>query len=532
MKISIFDTTLRDGSQGESISFSLEDKLLIAQMLDELGIDYIEGGWPSSNPKDKEFFVRARELKLRHARLTAFGSTRLPKNSVQADRSVLGLIETGTPTVSIFGKSWDLHTRRALGVTEEQNLQLISETVGFLKQHGKELIYDAEHFFDGYNANPDFALRTLAAAQKAGADVLCLCDTNGGTLPGRVAEVVAEVRRRFDGVIGIHTHNDCDVAVANALAAVEQGATHVQGCINGYGERCGNANLCSIIANLELKMGHNVIGAEKLAHLTKLARAVADIANLTPRGEQPFVGKSAFAHKGGVHVSAILKDSATYEHIPPEKVGNTQRVLVSDLSGQSNILYMVKQHGLEEHLDEKKRRELLERIKHMEFLGYELESAEGTFELLVYEALHPETHFFEVKHYEVVTRMTEDGRSSSTANVTIADGNQIHTATAIGGGPVHALDLCLRKCISSLYPHLRQASLTDYKVRVLDSRSNTAAKVRVLVQWAHDGGKSWSTVGVSDNIIEASWKALVDGARLDLIRLSQQKAAAEIAVGE
>jgi 2-isopropylmalate synthase len=532
MKISIFDTTLRDGSQGESISFSLEDKLLIAQMLDELGIDYIEGGWPSSNPKDKEFFVRARQLKLRHARLTAFGSTRLPKNSVQTDRSVLGLIETGTPTVSIFGKSWDLHTKRALGVTEEQNLQLIAETVAFLKQHGKELIYDAEHFFDGYNANADFALRTLEAARKAGADVLCLCDTNGGTLPGRVAEVVAEVRRRFDGVLGIHTHNDCDVAVANALAAVEQGATHVQGCINGYGERCGNANLCSIIANLELKMGHTVIGPEKLAHLTSLARAIADIANLTPRGEQPFVGKSAFAHKGGVHVSAILKDSTTYEHIRPEAVGNNQRVLVSDLSGQSNILYMLKQHGLEDQLDEKKRRELLERIKHMEFLGYELESAEGTFELLVYEALHPETQFFDVRHYEVVTRMSEDGKSSSTAGVTIAEGNQAHTASAIGHGPVHALDLCLRKCVSSLYPHLTQASLTDYKVRVLDSRSNTAAKVRVLIQWAHDGGKSWSTVGVSDNIIEASWNALVDGARLDLIRLSQQKAASEIAIGK
>jgi 2-isopropylmalate synthase len=499
-------------------------------MLDELGIDYIEGGWPSSNPKDKEFFVRARELKLRHARLTAFGSTRSAKNSVQSDRSVLGLIDTGTPTVSIFGKSWDLHTRRALGVSEEQNLQLISETVDFLKQHGKEVIYDAEHFFDGYSANPDFAMRTLEAAQKAGADVLCLCDTNGGTLPARLAEVVAEVRRRFDGVIGIHTHNDSDVAVANALAAVEQGVTHVQGCINGYGERCGNANLCSIIANLELKMGHTVIGAEKLVHLTSLARAIADIANLTPRGDQPFVGKSAFAHKGGVHVSAILKDSATYEHIRPETVGNNQRVLVSDLSGQSNILYMLKQHGLEERLDEKKRRELLERIKHMEFQGYELESAEGTFELLVYEALHPETHFFEVRHYEVVTRMSEDGRSSSTASVTIADDNQAHTATAIGQGPVHALDLCLRKCVSSLYPHLTQASLTDYKVRVLDSRNNTAAKVRVLVQWAHDGGKSWSTVGVSDNIIEASWKALVDGARLDVIRLSQQKTVTEIAV--
>ncbi len=532
MKIFTFDTTLRDGSQGESISFSLEDKLLIAQMLDELGIDYIEGGWPSSNPKDKEFFVKARELKLRHAKLTAFGSTRTAKNTVQTDPSVLGLIETGTPVVSIFGKSWELHTRRALGVTEEQNLQLISETVRFLKEHGKEVVYDAEHFFDGYNANSDFALRTLEAAQKAGADVLCLCDTNGGTLPGRIAEVVAEVRRRFDGIIGIHTHNDSDVAVANTLAAVEHGATHVQGCINGYGERCGNANLCSIIANLELKMGYQVIGPEKLAHLSSLARSIADVANLTPRGDQPFVGKSAFAHKGGIHVSAILKDSATYEHITPAAVGNSQRVLVSDLSGQSNILYMLKQRGLEERLSEEGRRELLQRIKQMEFLGYELESAEGTFELLVHEALHPETHFFSVKHYEVTTKVTEGGRSSSTASVTVEHENRIHTTTAVGEGPVHALDLCLRKCVSSLYPHLTQASLTDYKVRVLDSRSNTAAKVRVLVQWAHDGGKSWSTVGVSTNIIEASWKALLDGARLDLIRLSQKNTPTEIAVGE
>ena len=532
MKIFTFDTTLRDGSQGESISFSLEDKLLIAQMLDELGIDYIEGGWPSSNPKDKEFFVRARELKLHHARLTAFGSTRLPRNSVQDDRSVQGLIETGTPVVSIFGKSWDLHTRRALGVTEEQNLQLISETVGYIKAHDKEVIYDAEHFFDGYNANADFAVRTLEAAQKAGADVLCMCDTNGGTLPGRLAEVVADVRQRFDGVLGIHTHNDSDVAVANTLAAVEQGVTHVQGCINGYGERCGNANLCSIIANLELKMGYEVIGPEKLAHLASFARSIADVANLTPRGDQPFVGKSAFAHKGGIHVSAILKDSTTYEHIAPEKVGNTQRVLVSDLSGQSNILYMLRQRGLEERLPEARRRELLERIKQMEFQGYELESAEGTFELLVHEALHPETHFFDVKHYEVTTKVTEGGASSSTAIVTVEHENSIRTATATGGGPVHALDLCLRKCISTLYPKLTQARLTDYKVRVLDSRSNTAAKVRVLVQWAHDGGKSWSTVGVSDNIIEASWKALLDGARLDLIRYSEQSAAAKVAVGE
>jgi len=312
MKIFTFDTTLRDGTQGESVSFSVDDKMLIARKLDELGIDYIEGGWPGSNPKDRDFFARSAELNLQHSKLTAFGSTRFAKNPVHEDRNVRGLIEANTPVVSIFGKSWDLHVIRALGITEEENLVLITDTVKYLKDHGREVVYDAEHFFDGYIHNTGYALKTLEAAQKAGADVLCLCDTNGGTITGRLVEIVADVRKRFDGVIGIHTHNDSDAAVANTLAAVEAGATHVQGCMNGYGERCGNANLASVIANLELKLGHTTVGEEKLTSLSPVCRFIAELANLPLRNDQPYVGKSAFAHKGGVHVSAVLKDSATY----------------------------------------------------------------------------------------------------------------------------------------------------------------------------------------------------------------------------
>ncbi len=529
MRIFTFDTTLRDGTQGESISFSVDDKLVIAQKLDDLGIDYIEGGWPGSNPKDKEFFERAGELKLRHSKLTAFGSTRFAKNRVDEDRNVLALLAANTPVISIFGKSWELHTTRALGITEEENLKLISETVRFLKEHGKEVVYDAEHFFDGYQANSAFALRTLEAAQKAGADVLVLCDTNGGTLTGRLSEIVAEVRKRFDGVLGIHTHNDSDVAVANTLTAVEQGCTHVQGCMNGYGERCGNANLCSIIANLELKLGHTTIGQEHLSGLTGVARFIAELANLPLYGDRPFVGHSAFAHKGGVHVSAVLKDSATYEHIAPEAVGNRQRVLVSDLSGRGNVLYKLKQHGLADRLNEDARRELLERIKEMEYLGYELEAAEGTFELLVREALHPGMHFFDVEGYEVSTKSTGAVGSRSTATVNVRAQDGVHSATATGQGPVHALDLCLRKCLAALYPRISDVRLTDYKVRVLEPKKGTAARVRVLIEWS-DHRKSWSTVGVSDNVIEASWSALVDAIRLELMRFTAEDDSVERAV--
>ncbi len=519
MRIFTFDTTLRDGTQGEAVSFSVDDKLVIARKLDELGIDYIEGGWPGSNPKDKEFFARARELKLKHAKLTAFGATRFAKNTVEADPNVNALLEAGTPVVSIFGKSWWLHVERALGISEEENLKLIAETVQRLKDHGREVVYDAEHFFDGFKDRPDFALRTLEAAKAAGADVLCLCDTNGGTLTGQLVEIVAEVRKRFDGILGIHAHNDSDVAVANSIAAVEAGCTHVQGCFNGYGERCGNANMVSILANLELKLGHTTIGPEKLAQLTQAARFIAELGNLAVRNDQPYVGPSAFAHKGGVHVSAVLKDSATYEHIDPARVGNRQRVLLSDLSGRGNVLYKMREQGLSQ-LTEESRRELLDRIKQLEYQGYELEAAEGTFELLVREATRPGHSLFEVVCYEVGSKWTERG-TQTTATVTLKTKEGIHTATASGHGPMNALDVCLRQCLSGIYPELAQVRLTDYKVRVLDSKKGTAAKVRVLVEWS-DHRRSWATVGVSDNVIEASWNALVDALRLELMRIEER----------
>jgi 2-isopropylmalate synthase len=516
MRIFTFDTTLRDGTQGEAVSFSADDKILVVHKLDELGIDYIEGGWPGSNPKDKDFFARARELQLKHSRLVAFGATRFAKNTVEEDASVNALIAAGTPVVSIFGKSWDLHVHRALGIEEKQNLDLIADTVKYLKSHGKEVVYDAEHFFDGYCANRDFALRTIEAAKKAGADVLCLCDTNGGMLTSRLAEICADVRKNFDGVLGIHTHNDAELAVANSLAAIDQGFAHVQGCTNGYGERCGNANLISIIANLELKMGHTTIGKERLTHLTTAARYIAELANLPIRNDQAYVGPSAFAHKGGVHVSAVLKDSSTYEHINPKLVGNRQRVLLSDLSGKGNVLYKLKQHGLEDRLDDTARRELLDRIKQMEFEGYELEAAEGTFELLVREALRPGLQFFEVVSYETTTKSS----GSTAATVTLKAQDGVHSATAQGNGPVNALDLALRQCLSSLYPGIAGVRLTDYKVRVLDNKKGTAARVRVLVEWS-DHRRSWATVGVSENVIEASWFALVDALRLELMRLGE-----------
>ncbi len=516
MRIFTFDTTLRDGTQGEAVSLSAEDKVLVAHKLDELGIDYIEGGWPGSNPKDKDFFERAKSFKFRHARLTAFGATRMARNKVEDDPSVNALIESETPVVCIFGKTWDLHVYRALNITEQENIQLISDTVRYLKDHGKEVIYDAEHFFDGYKASRDFALRTLEAAKKAGADTLTLCDTNGGTMVSQLAEICADIRKNFDGILGIHTHNDCGLAVANTLAAVEQGFTHVQGCTNGYGERCGNANLTTVIANLELKMGHTTIGKEKLTQLTSVARFVAELANMPMRNDQAYVGHSAFAHKGGVHVNAVLKDSTTYEHINPKLVGNRQRVLLSDLSGKGSILYKLKQHGLEDRLDDSARRELLDRIKQLEFQGYELEAAEGTFELLVREALRPGVQFFDIVNYEVLTRS-----SQSTANVTLKVQENVLTASATGNGPVNALDLALRQCLSTLYPAIAGVRLTDYKVRVIDFKKGTAARVRVMIEWS-DHKRSWATVGVSENVIEASWFALADAMRLELMRLNEQ----------
>jgi 2-isopropylmalate synthase len=526
MRIYTFDTTLRDGTQGEGISLSVDDKLTIAQKLDELGIDYIEGGWPGSNPKDKEFFIRVRDLKLEHARIVAFGSTRLAKNTVEQDANVSALIEAGTPVVAIFGKTWDLHVTRGLGIDLDENLKLISETVRHLRNHEKEVVFDAEHFFDGYAANPAYALRTLEAAKMSGADVLCLCDTNGGARPSRIGEVVTEIRRRFDGVIGIHTHNDSELAVANAVAAVEAGAAMVQGCINGYGERCGNANLASIIAILELRMGCTTIGREKLTNLSPTCRFIADIANLLVPNSQPFVGKSAFAHKGGIHVSAVLKDPITYEHIPPESVGNLRRVLVSDLAGRANLVYQLRQKGFSDRIDENAQRELLARIKQMEHEGYDLESADGSLELLVRSVMRPGVHLFDVGRYELVTGADGMHPLQTKATVTLLVLGQEHSATASDQSPVGALAACIRNCLDSNYPQIRNVHMTDYKVRLLSSREGETAKVRVLVNWTANHEK-WSTVGVSHSVVEASWNALLDAVRLQLMRLTEKAGSIE-----
>ena len=523
MRIQTFDTTLRDGTQGEAVSFTVEDKLRIAIKLDELGIDYIEGGWPGSNPKDKEFFARAVHLHLNHAKLCAFGATRMAKLTVETDPSVQELANAGTPAVSIFGKTWDLHVHRALGITLEENIVLIRETVAYLKAKGKEVIYDAEHFFDGYRANSDYALQTLETALDAGASVICLCDTNGGRMPDEVAAATAAVRARFPQArIGIHAHNDCEVAVANTLASVHAGATHVQGTFNGYGERCGNANLPSVIANLELKLGHETIGPERIALLTPMARFIADLANLQLPNNQAFVGPSAFAHKGGIHVSAVLKDSRTYEHIAPELVGNVQRVLMSDLSGRANIVHKTTEKGLPE-LSETGRRDLLDRMKQLEYEGYEFEAAEGSFELLVHQAARPDAAPFEVIAYEVITHVNQSKAikhtgSMSEATVTVRIGENVYVATSRSQqGPVNALDQALRECIESTYPRCSDVTLVDYKVRVRETNRGTGSRVRVLINW-NDGQRSFTTVGVSENILEASWKAMVDALQLEIYR--------------
>ena len=519
MRVFTYDTTLRDGTQGENVSFSVDDKLQIAKKLDELGIDYVEGGWPGSNPRDKAFFERVKELALKHARLTAFGSTRHARNTVENDPNVIALLAADTPIITIFGKSWDFHTRQALGVDEEQNLKMISETVEHLKKNGREVFYDAEHFFDGYEADPDFALQTLESAHRAGADVLVLCDTNGGTVTQRLGEIFMEVRKRFDGVIGIHTHNDSDLAAANAITAIELGATHVQGTINGYGERCGNANLCSIIPILELKLGHTTVGRDQLKHLTRTANFVSEVANLSLPNDRPFVGRSAFAHKGGIHVSAVLKDPLTYEHIDPVTVGNRRRVLISDLSGRSNIFYKLQEKGLEELLDDAKRKQLLDRIKQLEYEGYELESAEGSFELLVREVLQPDHFLFELQSMSLVREKKDEKSTGCEVKMTVRTRDGLHERTENAAGPFDAMAGCLRKCLAQSYPQVAEIRLKDYKVRVLEPNRGTAAKVRVLVEWS-DHKSSWTTVGVSDDVLEASWNALVDSIRLELLRLT------------
>ncbi len=509
-KLRLYDTTLRDGTQAEGVNFSLQDKLRIAEKLDAFGVDYIEGGWPGSNEKDIAFFRAVRKLQLRRAKIAAFGSTRRARTTAGKDPQVRLLVEAGTPVVTIFGKSWLFHVREVLRTTPEENLAMIADTVRFLKKHGREVVYDAEHFFDGYKADSEYALRTLAAAAEAGADWLVLCDTNGGSLPSEVGAITRAVGIVFPVPVGIHTHNDGGVAVANALAAIENGASQVQGTMNGYGERTGNCNLTTMIPALQLKMGRRVVTDAALKRLRQLSLFVDDLANFRPDPRAPYVGESAFAHKGGTHVNAVSKALSTYEHIQPEVVGNRRRVLVGELSGRTNVLMKSRELGMELDPNSPEVREILQQIKRLEHQGFEFESADGSFWLLVHRILRHHKPLFELIEYHVSMRRkggANGGISEATLKLKV-DGEMVHTV-AEGDGPVNALDGALRSALARHFPSIRKVRLSDYKVRILDSRSGTAARTRVLIE-STDGRRDWGTVGVSDNIIEASWQALVD----------------------
>jgi 2-isopropylmalate synthase len=517
-QIQIYDTTLRDGTQGEGVAFSMEDKVRLAQRLDALGVHYIEGGWPGSNPKDMRFFRRIQDVPLKQARIAAFGATRRAGIAAEADPSLQALVEARTPVATIFGKSWPFHVTHALQTTLPENLAMIADSVAFLVRHAEEVIYDAEHFFDGYKKDRDYALQTLRAAEGAGARCLVLCDTNGGALPHEVAEIVREVRRQVRAPLGIHVHNDGECAVANTLAAVLEGADHVQGTLNGYGERCGNANLVSIIPNLMLKLGLAAIPPGNLHELRDLARFASELANRTPWQHQPFVGDSAFAHKAGMHVSAVLKHPETYEHVEPERVGNRRRVLVSELAGRSNILWKAQEYGIDLDKDTPETRRILETLKALEDEGYQFEGAEASFELLMERALGRHHPYFELEGYRVSVEVRQ-GDQEPFAEATVrlrVQGISEHTAAA-GNGPVNALDHALRKALEEFYPGLRELALIDYKVRILDESKGTAAKTRVLVT-SGDGEDTWGTVGVAHNIIDASWQALVDSVEYKLRR--------------
>lgn len=517
-RVWLYDTTLRDGTQAEDVSFLVADKIRIAQKLDELGIDYIEGGWPGSNPKDIAFFKDVRKVRLNHAKIAAFGSTRRAKVTPDKDNNIRTLVQAEPDTVTIFGKTWDFHVREALRISLEENLELINDSLAYLKEHVGEVIYDAEHFFDGYKANPEYALKTLEAAAQAGVDCIVLCDTNGGSMPYEVAEIIRTVKARIATPLGIHTHNDGECAVANSLVAVQNGVVHVQGTINGFGERCGNANLCSIIPALKLKMGRECVSDEQLRSLRQMSRTIFELANLVPNKHQAYVGNSAFAHKGGVHVSAIQRHPETYEHIRPELVGNVTRVLVSDLSGRSNILAKAEEFNVNIDSKDPVTLEILERIKELENQGFQFEGAEASFELLMRRALGTMRSFFSVIGFRVIdTKRHEDERPSSEATIQVKVGGHIEHTAAEGNGPVNALDHALRKALEKFYPHLKEMKLYDYKVRVLPAGKGTASMIRVLIESGDRDGR-WGTVGVSDNIVDASYQALIDAFQYKLLR--------------
>jgi 2-isopropylmalate synthase len=521
-KIFLYDTTLRDGAQSERISFSLEDKIKIAQRLDEFGFDYIEGGWPGSNPKDLNFFRRIKEIPLKKAKIAAFGSTRRAQVTPEDDANLKSLLESETPVVTIFGKTWDLHVIEVLKTTLDNNLKMIYDSVKYLKSHNKEVVYDAEHFFDGFKSDPEYALATLEAAVEGGADWIVLADTNGGTLPWEVEDIIKKVKERIKIPLGIHTHNDSGVAVANSIIAVKEGITQVQGTINGYGERCGNANLCTIIPILQLKMGYQVLPEEKLAQLTDLAHWVSEVANLPPDPTAPFVGRSAFAHKGGVHVNAVLKNPKSYEHIDPSKVGNKRRFLISELSGTSTIVSKVKELNIDIDRDSPLAKMILEQITHLENEGYYFEGAEASFELLVRHALGQDTKLFDLIGLRVIIeKLGDKGETITEATLKLKIGDNVVHVAADGDGPVHALDQALRKALIEFYPELKNIHLSDFKVRVLNGSTGTAAKVRVLIDSSNSKGDTWSTVGVSTNIIEASWEALVQSIEYGILKMRE-----------
>jgi 2-isopropylmalate synthase len=514
--VEIYDTTLRDGSQAEGVSFSVADKLRIAERLDAFGVHYIEGGWPGSNPKDIEFFEAARQRRFRRAKLAAFGFTRRKDARVEKDGQVLLLLEAGTPVVTVVGKTWLLHVREVLRAKPEENIEMIGDTVRFLKSQGRIVVYDAEHSFDGYKEDPEYALATWRAAEEAGADCICLCDTNGGCLPAEIGRITAFARSKLATAIGIHTHNDCGLGVANALLALENGATQVQGTINGYGERTGNCNLTSIIPIVTFKLKKVSVPPESLPKLKELSQFVDEIANVRHDPRQPWVGATAFAHKGGIHVHAVERVARSYEHINPEAVGNTRRVLISDLSGQMNVLLKAQELGFKLSPGMPELKIILGRIKELESQGYEYEAAEASLALLIGKTLRHRELPFRVDAYHVSMRRNgKDHVCEATVKVRVGE-RQAHTV-ADGDGPVNALDAALRLALAEFFPELRKVRLTDYKVRILDSAAGTAAKTRVLIE-SSDGKNEWGTVGVSENIIEASLQALVDSMEYALMR--------------
>ncbi|MDD5270103.1 MAG: citramalate synthase [Candidatus Omnitrophica bacterium] len=515
-QVTLYDTTLRDGAQTEGISYSVNDKLRIAGKLDGLGIHFIEGGWPGSNPKDMAFFKAAGKLKLKNAKIVAFGSTRRANTDIRKDAIVKGLLDAGTRYVTIFGKSWDLHVRDVFKVSLEENLRMISETVSFLKSKGKTVFYDAEHFFDGYKSNPEYAMMTVFAARDAGAECVILCDTNGGTIMSELTDIVLEVVAKLDCPVGIHCHNDCDMAVANSVAAVQAGCVQVQGTFNGYGERCGNANLVSVIGNLKLKLGIDCISDAKLKELTETSRFVAEISNVKQQENQPFVGNSAFTHKAGVHINAIMKNPVTYEHLDPHALGNKRRLLVSELSGKSSIMLRAEALELDLTKEAPKTKKILKLLQKLEHEGYHFEAAEGSLELLLKRAFKKYKKFFELEGFKVVTEH-KGNKLLSEATIKVKVNRIVEHTAAEGDGPINALDNALRKALLEFYPALAEMHLSDFKVRVLDEKAGTAAKVRVLIQ-SQDSKDSWWTIGVSENIIEASWNALVDSIEYKLLK--------------